>query len=96
MMPASAAIAGQAIRLIASAAAPVRVERAYLMGIVLDLGGSGFARLHLPIPDYHSQHWRAASIRRPAANFRDFAAVWLGHYFVGHVTNQRRSAKIGE
>ncbi|RAZ73673.1 hypothetical protein DPM35_22705 [Mesorhizobium atlanticum] len=33
--------------------------------------------------------------RSPAANFRDFAAVWLGHYFAGHVTNQGRDANFG-
>jgi len=31
----------------------------------------------------------------PTATFRDFAVVWLGHYFAGHVTNQGRDANIG-
>lgn len=30
-----------------------------------------------------------------ATSFRDFPVLWLGHYLIGHVTNQRRGTKIG-
>ncbi|MBZ9857795.1 hypothetical protein LB566_28845 [Mesorhizobium sp. CA13] len=41
-----------------------------------------------------------STVRAPSphssAIFRDLPVVCLGHYFAGHVTNQRRGAKIGE